>query len=73
MCRHAPQATFTTSYIHTIIIYVVTIIFMFLVFSTSSVLGSIDKVGVDIEALSLVSIAKRGHQYLDDVIALHVW
>ena len=38
------KATFTTSYMHTVIIFVVCLIFMFVVFIPNSLLGGIDDV-----------------------------
>ena len=61
-----PQATFTSSYLHTCIIFLVLLIFMFVTYTTSSYIGSISKMW---ENLSLVGklypvSGNRGGSYL---------
>ncbi len=44
------KATFTTSYMHSVIIFVVCLIFMFVVFVPSNLLGGIDDVSRSLPA-----------------------
>lgn len=45
------KATFTTSYMHSVIIFVVCLVFMFVVFLPNSLLGGIDDVSPSLHAL----------------------
>ena len=52
------KATFTTSYMHTVIIFVLCLIFMFKVFVPGDILGGIDDVSISVKPL-LTSFASQ--------------